>query len=454
MKIKHLFFLLLPSLLMASGAATALEALDDEGMSDVSGAGIAFAFDNFSFRMAPTSFIELTGSPMSATVGPGNNAATAAAYALGWRRGDLRYYGLSMTGNAATGGTDWYGAAGGCVAGTDGLGCPLGGAIKDFASVYNPYMARVFQYAGFSYEGTCLGTVAAGVCSTVTPASPTVYEFIGPSNGDSWRWSFWGQLDIDNGGAGNRYLHSQTIILGKNSTRDGKATKLQLLQTPTSVAGEQSLSLVYQSRLSGDFRFSVQKKTATATSPDLKYVVPDFNDSEGLYFKNVDAFLPLGNLNYQTLVFRNTPTNNGNFIVELTPIPGTGGAASNIYNTHYCGVSTGCTIAPQTGGVNSDSINAGLANCGTTKVFPCRRVGAFTTTDQVVTNPNADTHGYVRWGLTDAQGGTAPIEGSTTDTSNGIYFKDGAGNIRNIGRSKIEGLMLQSLKITSFGAGA
>lgn len=445
MKNKSLLSLLL---LVLSLPAFALEALDDEGMSDVNGAGIAFAFDNFSYRMAPTSYIELTGSPMSATVG---NAATRAAYAAGWRRGDLRYYGLSMTGNETTTGADWYGVTGGCVAGTDGLGCPMGGVIKDFASVYNPYMARVFQYAGFNYEGTCLGgALVAGVCSTVNASSPTVYEFIGPSKGDSWRWSFWGQLDIDNGGT-NTYLHSQTIILGKNSTLDGKSTKLQLLQTPTSVAGEQSLSLVYQSRLSGNFRFSVQKKTATATSPDLKNVVPDFNDNEGMYFKNVDAFLPLGNLNYQTIVFRNTAANDGNFVVELTPIPGTGAAASNIYNTHYCGTSTACTLANEAGGVNTDSLNAGAANCATVITWPCRRVGAFATSDSVVSNPNPDTHGYIRWGTTT---GAAPTEGSTTDTSNGIYFKNGAGNIINIGRSKIEGFMLQSLKITSFGAGA
>ncbi len=442
-RIKLASRLLLPVLLWLGSSAFALESLDDQEMSDTSGAGITFAFDNFSFRMAPTSFIELTGTAMSNVVTAQCNAACVSAYVSGgWRRGDVRYYGLSMTGNESTAGADWHGGTGGCVAGADGLGCPIGGVIKDWASIYNPYMVRVFQYAGFNYEGTCLGgALVAGVCSTVNASSPTVYEFIGPSKSDSWRWSFWGQLDMDLGGT-NTFLQSQTIILGKNSTLDGKSTKLQLLQTPTAVAGEQSLSLIYQSRLSGNFRFSVQLDPAFTTP--TKNVVPNFNDNEGVYFKNVNAFLPLGNVNYQTLVFRNTAANNGNFILELTPIPGTTAAHANIYNTQYCGTSTVCPTTTFTGGViAADSVN-----------FAARSTNAFPTTDVVVTTAsrNPDTHGYVHWGTPGAHLTDAPVEGSA-NTTNGIYFKDGAGTAVNIGRAKIDGFMIQSLKITSLGAG-
>src|SRR5690554_8144458 len=89
-------------------------ALEEEEMSGVSGAGLAFVFDNFSMRWAPTSFIELTGT---------------AAQGVGWQRGDARYYGLSITNGAQTGGTDWYGN--GCnttSAAAGALGCPLGNA--------------------------------------------------------------------------------------------------------------------------------------------------------------------------------------------------------------------------------------------------------------------------------------------------------------------------------------
>lgn len=410
------------SLLMAfamsfcTASALAMEELAEDDMRVATGEGIALALDNFSFRMAPTSYIEMTGTT------PSGAAATA-----GWKRGDLRWYGLSMTGGDPSAGADWYApTGGGCTVGTDGLGCPMGtAAIKDFASVYNPYLIRVFQYAGYNYQGTCLGTVVSGACTTVTAASPTVYEFIGPSKGDTWRWAFWGQLDVASGGAlaDQGYLQSQTIIRGKNSTLDGKSTKLQLLQTPTTVTTEQSLSLVYESRISGDFRFSLGQK---AVGTEARNNVPDFNDTEGLYFKNVDAFLQLGQLNYQTMVFRSAPALDGNFILELTAIPD----VANVYNSFYCGTNTCTTTTFQGGKVGS--------------------TGAILTSDVVIQTPNPATHGYVRWGTTT---GAAPTEGSTTDATNGIYFRDNAGGIINIGRAKIEGMMIQSLKMTSLGAG-
>lgn len=407
---------LLTSMAIAfSAPAFGMEELAEDDLRVATGEGIALALDNFSFRMAPTSYIEMTGST------PSGAAATA-----GWKRGDLRWYGLSMTGGDTSSGADWYApTGGGCTPGTDGLGCSMGtGAIKDFASVYNPYMIRVFQYAGYNYQGTCLGTVVSSACSTVTAASPTVYEFIGPSKGDAWRWAFWGQLDVAQGGAlaDQGYMQSQTIIRGKNSTLDGKSTKLQLLQTPTTVVSEQSLSLVYQSRLSGDFRFSLGQK---AVGTEARNNVPDFNDTEGLYFKNVDAFLPLGQLNYQTMVFRSAPALDGNFILELTAIPN----VAAVYNSFYCGTNTCTTTTFQGGKVGS--------------------TGAILTSDVVNAVPNPETHGYVRWGTVS---GAAPVEGSA-DTTNGIYFKDNAGTAVNIGRAKIEGLMIQQLKFTSLGAG-
>lgn len=439
------------AMLAYSLPSMAMEEMAEEDLRDASGAGIALALDDFSFRMAPTSYIEMTGSiPVGA-------AATA-----GWKRGDLRYYGLSMTGGERTNGVDWYSpaaaGAGTCAPGTDGLGCALGVApINDFASVYNPYLIRVFQYAGYNYEGTaCLGALVGGACSQVTTASPTVYEFIGPSKGDPWRWSFWGQLDLGVGQAWKTQttaggclngattnitycgLRSQSIILGNNFTTyrpdyaggyisENKPTKFQLLQTPTDNVLEQSLSLVYESRLSGDFRFSVGQKNFGTNALN---VVPDFNDTEGLYFKNVNAFLPLGQLNYQTLVFRSAPkvggVNTGDFILELTPIAN----AAVVYNSFYCGTITCATTTFQGGKVGS--------------------TGAILTSDVVIQNPNPNTHGYVYWGT---PSGAAPTEGSTTDASNGIYFRDNAGGIINIGRAKVEGMLIQSLKMTSLGAG-
>ncbi|HEX4937770.1 MAG TPA: hypothetical protein VFX11_03790, partial [Candidatus Kapabacteria bacterium] len=530
--------LLVVSLAMGT-QAHALESLDDGALAEVNGTGVALAFDNFSSRFAPTSYINMlgtnvvdnTGIVFDATLNGGeggcrNSASGSPALPASscdpydapsnWRRGDLYYYGLSMSGGNVNYGMDWYGtgtAGGGCTPGADGLGCPIGRingssqveGIKNWASVYNPYMIRVFQYAGYSYEGTCLGSEVSGKCSQVSLAtSPTYYEFVGPSKGDKWRWAFWGELLVNNGalalgGAGDTFsgtcngasvtagancagiLKSQTIILGNNFTLDNKPTRLQIVQTPTTTVSEQSLSVVYQSRLSGNFRFSVAQ-TGTYAQSVAHGIVPDFNDVEGMVFKNVDAFLPLGQNNYQSVVFRNNGTS-GNFTVELTPIS----SNTNVSNTFYCGqnncasfVTSG--IPEATGGVGLNGSNAAIGcvnqlgnvvactgiydrsvkvktgeNCTTAWTSICD------TAESIINpaNSNPDSHGYVYWGTpTETRSGVAGVTAPAactapcnTNTDNGIYFRAPNGDVVNIGRAKVTGMMIQMMKITSLGVG-
>lgn len=63
------------ALTLGASQAMALQELDDSSLSEVQGAGLAFAMDDFSMEFAPTSFIELTGT---------------AAQGTGWERGDAR----------------------------------------------------------------------------------------------------------------------------------------------------------------------------------------------------------------------------------------------------------------------------------------------------------------------------------------------------------------------------
>tara|TARA_R110002073_G_scaffold25832_1_gene85068 strand:- start:9858 stop:11246 length:1389 start_codon:yes stop_codon:yes gene_type:complete len=439
--------------------AYALAEITDVEMSDVTGTGLAFVFDDFSMRQAPTSYIELIGSQ-----------PTTQAAAAGWQRGDPRYYGLSMT-SGSTSGTDWFGN--GCTG--DALACPLGSGDGDFgidafASVYDPFVLRVFEYQGFDYQGTWrTGSSGAN-------AMPTILEFKGPTNSDTWRWSFWGELEIGRTagvdaigtcndsaagcGAGANFLQSQTIIHGKPvvsgttwlgldaggndlgyQTGASRPAILRLMKTLNN--NDPTLGVSYQSALSGDFRFSVQQ---TAASSDELHVVPDFDDGEGLHFRNVEAFLPLGTLHYQALTFSGVseygydasdnlvklaaPTQNGNFTIELTSIPNN----SNIYNHFYCGsTSGGCAL--DSGGS--------------------------------IASPNPNTHGYVRWGNWTQINGTTPINPNgasgvgafdlpdATSTANGIYYSDGTGasGVTNLGISRIEGMLIQHLKITTLGAG-
>lgn len=481
----------LVALMLACGTASALESLDDSSMESVSGAGIVYGLDDFSFRMAPTSYIELIGT-----------APLAGAAAYGWKRGDARYYGMSFTygapcnvgtgpgtgtdcagtaGGGTSVGVDWAGNSAAIAAGGNMLAYPMGKkttpgttnpyGIVGFASVYNPFILRVYQYKGYDYGGNYLDQ-ASGASNVM----PTVVEFMGPSKTDPWRWAFWGELEINRGGAcptgGNvNYcgLKSQTIIHG-SPTASGqtwvsgttysavpaqrRSSILRLMQTPDTSTGApfsaglptlKTFGISYQSALSGDFRFSVQQ---TGTDTAL-HTVPTFNTNEGFFFKNVDAFLPLGVLHSQALIASGASTydangvlqtsfqQNGNFVLELARIPN----QNNVYNFVYCGATASGNTA---------------TTCATT-ASPV----------SVIASPNADTHSYIRWGnWTTANGVTTGIDPYTatpgtgayslptaTSTGNGIYFSDGAGAVTNLGISRIEGMMIHHMRISSLGSG-
>lgn len=375
-------------------SAQALVPMSDDQMSEVQGTGLALAFDDFSFFFAPTSYIELTGSE------PSGAAATA-----GWRRGDVRYYGFSISGGGAAG-TDWYGD--GCTS-PDDL-CPIGNTgASAFAPVNNPYVLRAFQIDGYNPSGTFL--------SKGNGLVPTHMEFVGPTNSNDWRWSFWGEIEVDrNGNYGTPgLLQSQTIIKGSNHTTSGDPSVFRIFQTEESTP---TLGFTYQSALSGDFRFSVAQ---TSNSPNLLHEPPNFTDGEGLHFKNVDAFFPMGTLHYQFFTLNSTPANDGNFVIDLSPIPD----AANAYNDFYCGNAGGCA----------------------TNFFTADFFGVGQT---VISSPNPETHGYVRWG--DTAGATYGVGG--TGTGNGIFFRQPAasgGVVNNIGWAALEGVLIQSLKLTTLG---
>jgi hypothetical protein len=471
--------LLAATLTLGAAQAQALTELSDDSLSDVQGAGFAFALDNFSMRFAPESFIELTGTDLD----PDGDAALA-----GWQRGDARYYGLSMTNGEIEAGTDWYatldGSGGGCGGDSDYgnlfLSCPQGSkntsslgqttnkyGIGAMASVYDPYVLRVFEYEGYDFQGNNLN-------DTNGNDKPTILELIGPSQTERWRWSFWGELEVDrvvdavdesdhigapncsSGGAGCAdFLQSQTIIHGKPTTagvydddtgtwvEKPKPAILRLMQTAN--ADDRTLGITYQSALSGDFRFSVRQKD-TGGLADTLHNVPDFDDDEGMYFKNVDAFLPLGTLHYQAITLnaeRESGKATGDFIIELTRIPN----IEAIYEDFYCGGE--CTFA--------------------------------TAAEEVITNPNENTRGYVRWGdfegveITQALGDNPDTPTVETDAqisdlvdpngkvpsansiNNGIYFVNPSASpspsdVTNIGISRIEGMRIHHMKITTLGA--
>lgn len=409
------------ALLLATPACFALQEITEDELSSVTGAGLAFALDEFGFYTAPTSYIELEGSTPTG----------------GWQRGDVRYYGLTLSGGQTGAGTgiDWTNGAapiGAACNDSDPVGCPISSqGASDFAPIYSPYVIRAFQYVGFDYQGTWRDG-SGGV------PTPTVLELIGPSNMDRWRWAFWGEIEVGRNGdhvigatnAGNnagggaagdglaQFLQSQSIINGKNATKDGTPAILRLFRTQDGTLANPSLDgtlgLTYQSALSGDFRFSVGQKVGSA---NRLHVVPDFDVNEGVYLRDVDAFLPMGRLHYQAITVDSAGGTSGNFQIDLNAIPND----PNIYNEFYCGKTDGSACATQIESVDPFG----------------RQVVA-------IANPNPETHGYVRWG---------DFARPYTALDNGIYFSNAAGTTVHLGTARFEGMLIQQLNITTLSAG-
>lgn len=400
----------------------ALEELHEDDLRDTSGAGISFPFENLRLQMGNTSFIELTG----------NDPATGTTTFL---RGDARYYGMTISRGATrnedgsysiynTGVSDFTGGA--CTPGVYGLGCARSNeGVKNFSTFDNPYVLRVFDYAGYQPNNT--------------NTTQTVLELLGPSNTDPFRWAFWGEIEagrtVDgNGnltgascgvgtsapGADNAcILQSQSIILGKPATYQKSFTRagttnnpmmgqvLRLFQFQGAAAGQETLGIIYASRLSGDYRFSVNKAAATQFG-----VVPDFTDEEGMYFRNVHAYLPLGQQNYQAITLNNVPgatATNGNFVVELAAIPD----QPNVYNDFY-------SMAPA---LLRDS---GCVATLCTSAYQESSRGYIRT---VASLPGRyfDTHGYVSWGskfptsaYSNGMGGTGVSTQRFSGTGDGV----------------------------------
>lgn len=443
--------------LFALSPAHALVELEDEVLTGVTGDGLTFAWTDFRMMFSPESYFELVGSA-------GSNTCTGTGASSGnyncWRRGDLRWYGLNVSaegtavGQTLTGGvwnTTWTETGGNMTqcasAGVAGLGCPRGGPVSLFAAHDNPYILRVQSYAGDGSAATSIGNGIVtyqgnnAAANWPTGSGQTVLEWLAPAwnrttlvGQDDYRYSAWGEIEVGRGGTGTGLLKSQTIISGNSagsvlrfwkftqtSTSPGAAAAFNPL---TGAAGctnagcanvdaagssynNRSLALEYQSWLRGDFRFSVAQ---TEAAPVIGVPVV-FHSTEGLYFRNSEVFMPLGQPFYQALTInvpRNTGTNapvtDGNFTLEipilpnrtavftrfysLNTTPGTGTAS--VEQAYDYGYATARSALLRQAALTNDAINYMPDGDITTAPFPTNYPA-----------PNANyykTHGFARWG--------------------------------------------------------
>lgn len=287
-------------LLLPAAAQSAMEALEDEELSEHTGAAITIGWQNLRFLAGPTTYLEAKGDFTLAPSAP-------------WKRGDLRYYGFGYSGV-----TPVAAYAGTCSAGYAGLGCPIGNLIPYFMPFDNPLIIRVFDYTAIRFGGTNL--------------TQTVFEFLGPTNSSPFRYSWWADLLVNSSTSsrlqGQAVSNNVKLSTVENGVRNNMKIRLVRHTNPL----DPTIGLIFENHWSGDFRYSVNQ---AFYSPDTFGVPPVFTSSEGFYALNVKSFWPLGQLHYQSWTFDDngigpTGSGNGNFRWEVTT-PTAAGAYNNFY---------------------------------------------------------------------------------------------------------------------------
>lgn len=503
--VASLLLALLPALPMVS---IAFEALDDGELETVSGAGIALALEDFEFAMAPTSYFEQVGS---APAGGGCSGTGSVASNINcWRRGDLRWYGINISGATNTG-YHWNDTTS-CNAGS--LDCPRGGVIPNFSPFDNPYVIRSWSPVGIAANGACVNGVTGSCTTPAAIVNKTIYEFLAPTSQPNYTFSCWGEMETGStrnsqtealGTNAGNVLKSQNIIRGNAA---GSAFRIFDIGT----AGNPTFAMLYHSYLRGDYRFSVAQNSTGST--DVIGQAPVFGNTEGMYFRNVNAYIPIGQLYYQALTIRSIGTA-GNFELSLTPLPA-GATTSDfpVQNKHYglrtgafTGVATGIAynenghgyeiarahnngdIAADTSGIYADyllthgysywgSVNwrdtgtptaAGrnVANTADDGILFRSCIGcvdfyAYAYRPLVIDKrgPTGSTQESQNYQCSTGNTGSCTIPSGTNGSSNIVYgnvanasrsYPVIAGGAVNLGDSRIEGLMIQMLRIQSCG---
>ncbi|MFZ5755744.1 MAG: hypothetical protein ACOY3X_02450 [Pseudomonadota bacterium] len=404
-------------LLFAGGVAQAMVSMEDDALASVQGAGLALGSADFRLLAGPTSYFEAIGQVANAP----------------WQRGDGRYYGISISGNTPT--SSWVGP---CGSGINNMGCPIGGTIAQFSPFDNPFVLRVFDYTSINYQGTA---------GTTLP----VFELLAPTNSDAFRFATWTELYV--GGTSATRLQGQMLLTDSkfsnlshqpaSTTRNNN--KFRIFQHTNPL--DPTIGFIWENQYEGDFRFSVNQLFA---SPDVAGVPPFFSNNEGFYAVNIRAFVPLGQLFYQSLVLDDTPAQDGNFSFDVTRIPNTAGVYSDFYSLAV-----------------ADSALAGYTRAGRGARY-YQTHGFFTVGTLGTTNNNGTT----------GAAGTRSI-----DTTDGIFFVKGDAsptfsvsanrpsmcndcspganqtytfanmNQANLGDVLVEGILIQHMKITTCSAG-
>lgn len=284
-------------MLALPAAAFALIPVPDEELSNHTGAAIAIGWENLRFLSGATTYLEALGDSTLAPTAP-------------WKRGDLRWYGFGYSGT-----TPVSAYAGPCTAGIAGMGCPIGDTIPYFMPFDNPLLIRVQDYTALRFSGSSL--------------TQTVFEFLGPTDSSPFRYSWWGELMVNQ--STSNILQGQAVSNNvKLSTVDqpaGPRNNMKIRIVRHTDPGDPTLGFIWENHWAGDFRYSVNQSFFSANSYG---VAPVFTSTEGFYTRNIRVFMPVGQLHYQSLIVDDVPSDPGNFSWEVTT-PTSSGAYTHFY---------------------------------------------------------------------------------------------------------------------------
>jgi len=272
-----------------------LEPIAEDGLDDVSGAGIIYLPENFSIEFDDLAYVRTLVS------------STAPAFG---KKAELIWYGLSL------------GGANGNVTGRTGA------LIPSWGTAANPWLLKVETLTRTNYAG------ASQAVPILNYYAPTYT----PGEG-GLKYGFWGDIIVrdnvtnaivtDVPSATTGKLQSQHIW--NDFTLNG--SRMSMFQNTV----DQSFGMVWLNRINssatGKYRFSVAQSSqpAGALNGAPATAVPTFSNNEGFYITDMDINMVVGSLHYQPLIFGAADATTQNFQIEMVRLPN----IAAIYNQHY-----------------------------------------------------------------------------------------------------------------------
>lgn len=250
-----------------SMTAHALEALDESGMADINGQGIAILPENFQIAFNDLAYIQAIprGTPTSAS----NNIA------------DLYWYGLQLTG-------------------ANNVTSRAGALISSWGTASNPWLLKVESPTSYLYSDTLAAYPVLNYYAPAVLAS----DISGGVNNGGIKYSFWGDLITrDKSTAGcisnpvtcTELARMESQSIWNDFTLNG--SRFSIFQS----TNDQSFGLSWVNRINskstGVMRFSVAESTAATGAPAT--TVPVFTNNEGLFITDLDINMIVGVQHFQ-----------------------------------------------------------------------------------------------------------------------------------------------------------